>query len=652
MRVKSTAALAGWCGALIAVMGGCGENSEDGRDSRLNVILISMDTTRADHLSCYGHPVLKTPNIDRLAAEGVRFEKCIASAPITLPSHSSMMTGTHPFVHQVRDNGTFRLHDDNQTLAEVLFDQGYRTAAQVGAFVMNHSFGLDQGFGIYRYVGASRALSAAGMAVSEIDAEHVTEGAIELLREIGSEPFFLFVHYFDPHQPYAPPERFGDQYYDPYMGEIAYVDEQIGRLIEELARQGLDQNTLIVLTADHGESLGQHGEATHAFFVYDTTLRVPLIFRCPGLVPCGATVDSLVRSIDIAPTILRLVGAPPLTHAQGIDLSPAWETPEVELKLEAYSETFYTRYNLGYSQLRSLHADGWKFILAPTPELYHLREDPAEARNAAGAWPERVEAMRARLRTLIETGPRVVQAGSARRQADEEDLRRLAALGYVSGGVEEEDSGSSDDEMAMFEPKGPNPMERKREIHLVSQAVALTQTHQYARIEKTLRELLSLFGEDSRRFVWAHTHLAGALAAQGKMEEALRHFDFAIAARPDDGQLHSMKGLVLRAMQRDEEALQTFRIAVALEPVFASRHMQLGDLLLKLEKPAEAEAQYRLAIDKDIGLARAYIGLAKTLRATNRVGEVLQLLEKNIAELEGAGDHERAGQLREVGKEE
>jgi len=631
--------------ALISVSGGCNGEGADEPAAKLNVILVSIDTTRADHLGCYGHPLLKTPNIDRLAAEGVRFEQCIVAAPVTLPSHASMLTGVYPFVHKVRDNGTFRLHADNQTLAEILRDAGYATAAQVGAFVMNQSFGLDQGFDVYRDVGYTLAEEARERAGSEIDAEQVTDGAIKLLGRVAPGPFFMFVHYFDPHQPYAPPKRLADKYFDPYSAEIAFVDEQLGRLLDALAEQGLDDDTLIVLTSDHGEGLGQHGETTHAFFVYDTTLRVPLIFWSPGRLPAGWTTAECVRSIDIAPTILALLGAAPLAHGQGVDLSPLWRTPLAELDLEAYSETFYTKYNLGYSQLRALRADGWKYILSPRPELYHIADDPLETRDLAAAQPDRLNDMHARLRTIIESARQVVNAEQSRRAVSAGEIRRLESLGYV-GGAPDEEPAPPGGELALFEPTGSNPMDHTREIRLASHAVGLSQTGRHAEIEKTIRELLELTGEDAEKFVWAHAHLAGALAAQGKLEEALIHFDLAIRARPEDGQMYTMKGIVLRALKKNDQALAMFRQAVELEPVFAATHLNLAEMSAGRGLVDEAVEQYRLAIGKDPSLTRAYRGLAKLSAGGARVGEVLDMLDREIAKLRAAGDVLGASELQ------
>jgi arylsulfatase A-like enzyme/Tfp pilus assembly protein PilF len=632
-------------GLWSVALAGCAEDPSGEAPCRgFNVILISIDTTRADHLGCYGHPQVKTPNIDRLAAEGVLFEQCVAAVPVTLPSHASLLTGAYPFVHRVRDNGTFQLHADNVTLAEALADAGYATAAQVGAFVMNHEFGLDQGFAVYRDVQFDQAGGPNRRLGHEFTAEQVTDGAIELLRQVADRRFFLFVHYFDPHQPYEPPPRFARQYIQPYQGEIAYTDEQIGRLLRGVEEASVGGQTLIVLTSDHGESLGQHQEATHAYFLYDSTLVVPLIVWCPPKVPSGRRIATQVRLIDVAPTVLGLLGVPRLPHAQGADLSPLILGHAMDLRLEAYAETFYNRYNLGFAQLRAWRSDGWKYIHAAPPELYDLATDPRELRNLAPSQPERVAEMRARLRELLTDVPRVVSAPQARRSASPQDLRRLESLGYVAGGAAAAEDVETD-ELLLFEPVGPNPMEHAREIRLTTRAVGLVRTGQHAKIEKAIRELLAEFGERSRRFVWAHAHLAGALAAQGKLEEALTHFDIAIEGRPEDGQMHTMKGLVLRALGRNEQAIAAFQQAAALEPVFAVTYLNLGEALTAADRTDEALEQYRLAVKTDPRMLRAHVNLAELLAASDRIAEALATVGRALEIARSNGDTETVGQL-------
>jgi len=640
--------------ALLILPAGCERGASPAQQPRRpSVILISMDTTRADHLGCYGHPTVRTPHIDRLAAEGVRFEQCLTCVPVTLPSHSSILTGVYPYVHKVRDNGRFRLAPENVTLAEVLHDAGYATFAQVGAFVLHHQYGLDQGFDAYRDVAYAGTNAANAVGETEIPAAQVTDGAIELLQRAGGRPYFLFVHYFDPHRPYRAPQRFTSKYLDPYLAEIAYTDEQIGRLLDAAAKLGALDDTLVVLTADHGEGLGQHHEDTHGYFLYDATLRVPLIFRWPGKLRGGAVVSQTVRTIDIAPTILALLDAGPLPHGQGRDLSPAMrpgpEAPDLP-PADAYAETFYPKYtyHLGFSQLRALHSGPWKYILAPRDELYNLGDDPRELRNLAAEKPDLCQTMRARLRALLAAAPRVVSAQAAQHEVGARELRALEALGYLGGGDDAKPLPAADDELALFEPVGLNPIDHVEEIRLATQAVDSIEAGQHAKTERTLKALLEQAGDRADEFVWAHAHLAGALAAQGKFDEALVHFDQAIAARPDDGQMYTMKGIVLRALHRNDEAIAAFREALRHPPVFALTHLNLGRALIEKKEWAAAAAQFRLAIEKDPQNLPAHVSLARIQMRLGRREQAARTLTRAAELARKAGKKRKARQLENM----
>lgn len=565
-----------------------------------NVLLISIDTTRADHLACYGHPRIKTPNIDRLAAEGVLFSQCIASVPITLPSHSTMMTGTHPYVHGARDNGQFYLHADNQTLAERLKAAGYATAAELAAFVLNRQYGLNQGFDVYNdlYTTRQRQDDPSAAGPSERIAEDVSGGAISLLRRYATERFFLFVHFFDPHQPYQPPARFAQAYAHPYLGEIAYVDEQIGRLLAALKSLGLDERTLLILTSDHGEGLGQHGEDTHMMFVYDTTLLVPLIMRCPGQLPAGRRVAGQVQLIDIAPTVLDFLGLEPMTDAQGESLLPLITGSAGNPTRLAYAESLAPLINFGYSPLRAVRGGGWKYIHAPQPELYHLGADPGELRNQAPAEPERAARMRAQLYELIERAPTVVPAKAARRQASPEEIRRLQALGYVHGdgaaGTVAEMS-----ERELLEVSADDPKDHAEEIRRLAQAGGLKETGDLEGAEKILRELVARSSQGARGSPLPHFKLGEVLANRGKNEEAVEHLRASLRIQPENADALTLLGVVLRRLGRIDEALEAFRQASQIKPVSPRTHRRYAEALHDAGNATEAMYHYRLAIEKD-----------------------------------------------------
>lgn len=571
----------------------------------LNVLLISIDTLRADHLGCYGHPTIRTPNIDGLAAEGVLFATCVSPVPITLPSHSSMLTGTYPCVHGARDNGRFHLHPDNPTLTEQLKAAGYVTAAEVAAYVLNREFGLSQGFDIYHdiYTARQRQEDPSKAGATERYAADVCDSAISLLRELAGRRFFLFVHFFDPHQPYQPPAHLAEAYVHPYLGEIAYVDEQIGRLLAALESLRLDDETLVVLTSDHGEGLGQHNEATHTMFVYDSTLLVPLIMRCPGRLPAGRRVTAQVRLIDIAPTVLDLLGLEPLPGAQGRSVLPL-VTGTAEPPRWACAESLAPLLNLGYAPLRALRGDGWKYIHAPRPELYHVADDPGELRNLAAAEPQRLAQMRAQLYALVESASAVAGPATATRQLSPEEARRLRELGYLTGGAGAGTlAGMSEREL--LDVSGEDPKDHAEEIKLLAHAGALEAAGDLAGAEAVLRRLLASAAERGQECWAGHFTLGKVLIEQGKREEAVRHLQAAVRIRPDDGEALTLLGEALAALGRRAEALETLERASRCEPVSPRTHRSYAKTLRDAGRTHEAMHHYRLALEKDPGFRAA-----------------------------------------------
>lgn len=543
--------------AIASVAAGAGRDSAPAR----NVLLVSMDTTRADYLGCYGHPTIATPNIDALAREGVLFERCDVSAPLTLPSHATMLTSLYPFVHGARDNGAYRLAPENITLVEQLRQAGYATMASVGAFVLNREYGLDQGFEVYDDVRGPRPEEPR----AERSAEEVAAAALEWLTAHAKRPFFLFVHFFDPHQPYAAPQRFAQRYpRGGYLAEIAYVDEQIGRLLTALRDLGVESETLVVLTADHGESLGAHQEATHGAFLYQTTVRVPLILRCPALLPAGQRVRGMARSIDIAPTALALLDQPPLPLAQGASLLPMIRGESSALGY-SYAETLYPTFNFGFSSLRSLSDGRWKFIHAPRPELYDLAADPDERVDLATAHPERVEELREALRDLIAESPRVARPDLAPHAPSSTELENLQALGYLGGSAT-----LTGDELSRFEPRGPNPADHARLMGLAIQGANLLAMGQPQRAEQLLRGLVDESPQIAGKLAWIHQSLGGALAAQGKYAAAADAFRSAVSANPQDGESFLKLGRCLIYLDQMDAACQALQTAERLLPAPAS----------------------------------------------------------------------------------
>jgi arylsulfatase A-like enzyme/Flp pilus assembly protein TadD len=383
-----------------------------------NLVLVSVDTLRADHLSCYGAKAISTPAFDRIAREGLLFENVSAAAPTTLPAHASLFTSLSPLKHWVHDNVGFRLREDVPTLASVLKEKGYRTGGFVGSFVLDGRFGLGRGFDVYRDEMPKR-----GRGVPERTGDEVLEEATRWIDEGDPERFFAFLHFYDPHRPYDPPEAFEPGTQDPnarYRGEILYVDSLVGKLLAFLEERDLLDSTVVVVTADHGESLGEHGEETHGFFLYESTLRVPLLIRGPSL-PRGERIASLARTIDVAPTALEALGVEPPPGFEGVSFLS--RRPEVE----AYAETFIPRLHYGWSELKSLRRGDFKLVLAPESELYDLASDPSESKNLLGERAEVALDLRNRLEAmegLSEVRPEPLDAGT---------LASLRALGYLGG---------------------------------------------------------------------------------------------------------------------------------------------------------------------------------------------------------------------------
>ncbi len=424
-------------------------------DDPLNLLFITIDTWRWDYLGAAGTDKVATPNLDALAREGLLFSNTRAAAPVTLVSHASLFTGVRPTHHGVHHNGTFVLTDEHETLAEVLQGRGYQTTAVTGAYVVSSRYGLHQGFDNYLDVlpgslyGDSEGLEAF---YPEITADQVSDRALHQLQQFTpQQPWFLWLHYFDPHADYAAPERFTQRYpRDPYAAEVAFVDEQIGRVVDYLKARGQWGDTAVVLTADHGESLGEHGEITHGHFIYDATTRVATLVRVPGTAG-GRSFEQRVRGIDLMPTALGVLGLPVPAAVQGDDLRPLWQHQRASRRA-AYSETFLPYYDFGWGYLRSLELDGWKYVLAPKPELYNLDADPNERQNLVEREPERAAHLRDTLLRLIEQSARTAATGTQTSSSTEE-RDALASLGYLGGGTHPMPADTEDELQALPDPK-------------------------------------------------------------------------------------------------------------------------------------------------------------------------------------------------------
>jgi choline-sulfatase len=396
----------------------------------IGVVIITLDTTRADRLPAYGYMDAVMPHLDRLAREGIVFDRATSVGPLTLPAHCSLFTALFPPTHGVHDNADPALSPEHTTLAEILHARGFRTGAFVGSIVLDADRGLSQGFEQYSSVadGAPRDRSRPGPL--DRRANLTVDKALQWLGGVGDSHFFLWVHLYDPHRPYDPPEPYRSANSDPYIGEIAFADSQVGRLLEALDRRGRLDRTVVVVAGDHGESLGDHSERDHGVFVYESVLRVPLILRAPGVAP--GRIGDVVRLVDVMPTVLDLLGVQRPT-TDGVSLADAIHGRPGRVDLEAYSESLYPR-RFGWSPLRSLRAGRFKLIEAPRPELYDLERDPFEQRNIYEERRSLADTLQERLAALERGGPLTGRGNGEDLIPGEEMQERLASLGYVGSG--------------------------------------------------------------------------------------------------------------------------------------------------------------------------------------------------------------------------
>jgi choline-sulfatase len=564
-----------------------------------NLLLISLDTVRADHIGSYGHRAARTPRLDALAAAGLRFEKATTVAPLTLPAHSSLMTGTFPGWHGVRDNGGFYLDEAQITLAEVLREKGLRTGGFVGAFVLDRRWGIAQGFDRYfdEFDLDSFRDSPAMDAIQRPGAEVVDE-ALEWLAENDEQPFFAWVHLYDPHAPYEPREPFRGQFprtpRGAYDAEIAYADAQVGRVLDQLERDGRLADTLVVVVGDHGEMFGEHGEQTHGFFIYEGATRIPLIMAGPG-VP-SRVVREQVRLVDVMPTALGLLGAATGAPMQGVDMMPLARGES--LGLVAYSESWSARYHYGWSELRALQDGRFKYIGAPRPELYDLERDPGERDNLAEQNSSRVDVF---ARALEEFDQRTIRADApdGPRPIDAETEERLAALGYVSGStsrrrLEERPRGDPKDKIALYtllKQAGTSSLEGRYDDAIAQVKAALAEDPGI--VEAYM--LLGNFYKKAKRPQDAVAAYRQALALDDEHQAAL--FTLAVTYK-EHGRL--------------EDARAGFERARELDPRNGKVLWQLADVWIQLRNPVNAEAVIRDALARNVDEHRFLLKLGET----------------------------------------
>jgi choline-sulfatase len=593
--------------------------------ARPSLLLITIDTVRADHLGAYGDKTAETPALDRLARQGVRFADASSAVPLTLPSHASLLSGLLPPHHGVRNNGAGAFPEGKSTLATLLAGEGYRTGAFVGAFVLDHRFGLARGFEVYddeiaRDPDAGLSLEA------ERPGREVVDRALRWLdggtpeTSAAPRPFFLWVHLYDAHAPYEPPSPYRERHPGhPYDGEIAEVDAQVGRLLADLDRRGLAGSTVVAVAADHGEALGEHGELTHGLLLYQPTLRVPLLLRGPGL-PAGKVIRAPVSLVDLAPTLAGLLGgafpAPAGGRLDGRDLAADLRAGREPAPEDLYAETRYPEI-FGWSPLAALRRRDLKYIAAPAPELYDLARDPAEADNLDSSHRDSLRGFAARL-AEIEAGAVVLPD----RGADAETRARLASLGYASGG-------------APAAPKKPGEAGLPDPKKMVGLFERFERDHGLlkgdpAQSGGALTDLAALVAADPRNPVF-RGELARAYRQRGDSAKAIPLYRQAAADAPGDADAWYNLAAVLQEAGRAGEARTAIEQAVHLDPQRPEAHNTLGLVHLTEGKTEEARREFELAATLDPRNATALNNLGNVLRAMGRLDEAEAAYRRAVA---------------------
>lgn len=602
--------------------------------ARRNVVLITIDTLRADRVGAG-----LTPAIDALAARGRRYDAVRATVPLTLPSHVSLMTGTIPPVHGVRENGV--VFDRNlPTLARVFKDAGYRTGAFVGAYVLNRRFGLDEGFDHYDDA-VPRDAERAELLEAERPAAAVADAALAWLAGGGSaQPFFLWIHMYDPHAPYEPPDEFRGRGQHPYDGEVAYADAQIGRVAAALEAAGLTGSTIVAVTSDHGESLGEHGESTHGMLLYEPALRVPVVIAGAGqILPATAPCHQ-----DIGPGLLQLAGLGGRRPASMSGLWPSAEPASASTALEcgAYAETRYPR-RAGWHALTSLADGRWKVILSSEQELYDLSADPSESRNLAGQHPTVVQGMAA---AIAKMQPQEDRTAAVAPEAAE----RLRALGYVGGAA----TVRSDD------PAAPNPsgviaawtrfeqaltlLRQGRAVQAAGLLKALSEDHPAALVfQATYAQALSEAGNPKAAVAVYRTavakwpgeaslfhDLAAAARDAGDAGEAMRAEQAALALDAGSPMAHNGLGLLHADAGRHAEAIAAFTRATEGDPTNASYWANLGNAQREAGNAGAAETAYRSALEHSPEHGDALNGLGVIAVQSGRARDAIPLFARAL----------------------
>jgi arylsulfatase A-like enzyme/Flp pilus assembly protein TadD len=586
---------------ILALSGGCKDSRPPAKNgpargaaAGCNLLLITLDTTRADHLGCYGWKRAATPALDALAQRGVRFDQAFAQVPITLPSHASLLTGTYPPENGVRNNSRYALRPDLPTLAEVFRAHGYRTGAFIGSQILDVRYGLGRGFDAYKD----------RMPLYERPANEVADEALAWLDEGRGKPFFAWVHFYDPHTPYNPPREYLAKTGDAYDGEIAFVDANIGRLVDWLQRNNILDRTLVVAVGDHGESLGEHGFLWHSLLVYDSIMRVPLTFSLPGRLPQNTSVGGIARLVDVMPTILDLLGWDTPREVTGESLRAALGGAALPPRT-SYGETDYPYEDFGWSKLRCLVERQWKYIRAPEVELYDRLADPGELHNLATEQPDVVARLEEEL-LACEQG--MTPRDSVAVALDSASAEALRSLGYVAGPPPTAEhaenlkdpkymvdvdhdfrqaesllaAGRALPALELLEPAVRRSPESFVVVEALGKAYAVAEMYEFAQL--TLQDALTIWPQSPG--TW--TFLAQVMEQRGALTPAMRACDEALKLDPNSPEAGKLRPELEHAAERQQAKIAELRAQVQAQPEAVEPILALSQQLSASGQTADA----------------------------------------------------------------
>jgi arylsulfatase A-like enzyme/Flp pilus assembly protein TadD len=557
---------------------------------RCNVILLTLDTLRADHLSCYSPDHVQTPNLDSLAAAGTLFETCISQTPLTLPAHTTILSGTYPLYHQVRDNGGFLVPDKLELIGETLQRQRFATAGFIAAYVLHSKWGINQGFDFFADNFDLAKYNSISLGKVQKRADEVLGEAEAWLRKNNGKRFFSWIHLYDPHTPYEAPSPFRELYADhPYRGEVAYLDAELGKFFAFLKAENLWDNTIIVVTGDHGESFGEHREQGHGYFIYESTVRVPLIIRAPSPFPVKR-VERIVEHVDIVPTILAMLDVPQPAAVQGRSMLNLMLGRAETGFTSAYTETYYPRLHFGWSELTAIYSGNWKYIQAPRAELYDLTADRDEGLNLERRRSADARQLKRKLIDFQDRQGKMALAPPGTGKLDRDALEKLAALGYITS------SAKTSVQSVAIDPK--------EKVDLYTKLDNAKQLMGVDRLDDAIALVRSIIAADGE-MVDAHMLLGNLLFRQRKFRPALAAFREVLQRRPDYN--FAMLNVLYCLKEVGEWQLclteiERFRVLFPDDPAL---FYEKGEVLASLRKFNPALAALQKSLDLDNANARA-----------------------------------------------